>query len=139
MLSIQLNIESSIKEFDHSDKYILEKFSQIIAILIDEYKAEIEKFKRVSSITNIASLPEASYGLLGNELFIAFDPVTWTIIGVVVTIISIVVTVYAITTTTSSTPTTTTYNIDNNTGTINIIGTSTGNTTINVNIIQNSN
>jgi hypothetical protein len=79
MISIQNNIESSIKAFDHSDKYILEKFNKIIAICINEYKTEIEKFKRLSSITNIASLPEASYGLLDNDPFIVSD--IWDDIG----------------------------------------------------------
>ena len=80
LLSIQIDIESFIKEFNHSDKYILEKFSQVIDIFIeevfsqiidifvdDEYKAEIEKSKKLFGITTeitIASLPEASYGPL---------------------------------------------------------------------------
>jgi hypothetical protein len=80
LLSIEIDIESFIREFNHSDKYILEKFSQVIDIFIeevfsqiidifveDEYKAEIEKSKKLFGITTgitIASLPEASYGPL---------------------------------------------------------------------------
>jgi hypothetical protein len=69
ILSIESNVQSGLEDFNHSDKYILEKFAQVITILIDEYKSELEKLKLSSKVAMLSSTPDINYRLSDDQLF----------------------------------------------------------------------
>lgn len=89
ILSIESNVQSGLEDFNHSDKYILEKFAQVITILIDEYKSELEKLKLSSKVAMLSSTPDINYRFSDDQLFVAFWQVVIVIIGVVASIATI--------------------------------------------------
>jgi hypothetical protein len=92
ILSIESNVQSGLEDFNHSDKYILEKFAQVITILIDEYKSELEKLKLSSKVAMLSSTPDINYRLSDDQLFVAWIQV----VNLILSVVSIIVTLGSI-------------------------------------------